>query len=294
MKLIIQDAAAKKLKDYVMSVESEIAGMGKVRIDEEAGQIIVEDVAIYDQEVTNGTADLSSAALASFMTEMIQRGESPRSWILWWHSHASMGAFFSSTDTGTIDHSTEFDHLVSLVVNRKGEAKCRIDSYRPFRMTRDNVEVTWGNPNYTVPEDVAAEVALKVKTKGYSNWTWRKPEEGKDSERETSLGFLGNSARGSEKKNEGGSHPSSMTDIEYKIACSNPHLLSNEDMQDIVDSYTYDLDAMKAEGQNSTPAYQKKLEEKIDWIVRLADREREEDEPDDLASLIDEYNGKHA
>lgn len=166
-KLLIPAEVEAKLNSYVMAVDTEIAGMGKTQITEE-GDIMLIDIAIYDQTVTGGTADLSSLALAKFQTELIQNGESPKSWNLWWHSHASMQAFFSGTDTGTIDSSTEYEYLTSLVVNRRRERKARLDVYHPFRFTHENLDIIVGRLEEVIPEDILAEVAQKVHVKTYS------------------------------------------------------------------------------------------------------------------------------
>lgn len=199
MKLIIPAAIERRLNAYVQAVDSEIAGMGELEMRED-GNLWVTDIAIYNQEVTGGTADLSPQALAMFQTELIKAGKSPKNWYLWWHSHHTMGAFFSTTDTGTIGTSTEFDHLMSLVVNQRRDRKARFDTHMinglPLRMTVDNVAIEIG-PDVTarnteldqeiydlavkltdlrkerdaadnsVPEDVVAEVAAKVKVKSY-------------------------------------------------------------------------------------------------------------------------------
>lgn len=168
MNLLIPSKVEQKLNAYVKSVSTEIAGMGKAVISE-AGNIMLLDVAIYDQEVTGGTADLSSEALARFQTELIQKGESPKDWIVWWHSHANMGAFFSNTDTTTINSSNEFQYLVSLVVNKKRERKARLDLYHPFRFTQDNLEIIVESPQEEVSQEIKDEVEAKVKIKTY-NW----------------------------------------------------------------------------------------------------------------------------
>lgn len=165
MRLIIPPEVESKIHAYVMAVEGEIAGMGKVKVNEDTGDIVVEDVCIYDQEVTGGTADLSTEALAGFMMEKIQAGESLAPWILWWHSHSNMAAFFSGRDTSTIDGSTDFQHLISLVVNKRRERECRIDTFRPFRMTTEDVSVVVPGSSFIVPEDIKEEVAAKVKEK---------------------------------------------------------------------------------------------------------------------------------
>lgn len=169
MKLIIPKQVEVKLHQYVRAVTTEIAGMGKISITEE-GDALVEDIAIYDQEVTGGTADLSPQALAGFLTELVQKGENPAQWKLWWHSHADMAAFFSGRDTDTMDSSTEFDTLISLVVNRRRERKARFDMHRPFRVHAD-VSVEIQGESEDVPEDIAAEVAAKVKVRSFRDNT---------------------------------------------------------------------------------------------------------------------------
>lgn len=156
MKLIIPAAIERKLNAYVQGLDAEIAGMGAVEMRED-GNLWVTDIAIYDQEVTGGTADLSSEALAHFQTDLVKRGISPKNWYLWWHSHVNMAAYFSTIDTGTINTSTEFDHMVSLVVNKRRERQCRIDTFRPFRLVLDKVEVE------VAPEVNAQTMALDEK-----------------------------------------------------------------------------------------------------------------------------------
>ena len=164
MNLIIPKAIEERIHSYVMSVPSEIAGMGKVSIN--GDDITVEEVMIYEQEVTGATADLSPQAIAKWQTELVRAGESPKNWRLWWHSHANMQAFFSGRDTDTIDQQTEGDWMVSLVVNKRREREARLDLYRPFRMYMDKIDIEIGTEAenvYQVPADIAEEVARKVK-----------------------------------------------------------------------------------------------------------------------------------
>lgn len=190
MKLVLPASVEKKLNAYVQSVDTEIAGMGKGRIDYENQEIIMEDVAIYDQEVTGGTADLSSLSVAKWATELLRSGGNPQEWFIWWHSHANMAAFFSGTDTNTIDNSTEYEYLVSLVVNRRRERKARLDTHRPFRLKMENMPIEIGTQDTdpritiieakiralvatktsietTVPDEIALEVAAKVKVRPF-------------------------------------------------------------------------------------------------------------------------------
>lgn len=161
MKLIIPKEIEARIHAYAMGVESEIAGMGKVRV--EGNDIITEEVMIYEQEVTGATADLSTKALAGFQSELVKAGGSPKHWKLWFHSHDTMAAFFSGRDTDTIDAQTESDWMVSLVVNKRRERKARLDLYRPFRMHAE-LEIIVGETSFSVPPDIQKEIAEKVKT----------------------------------------------------------------------------------------------------------------------------------
>lgn len=161
MKLIIPKEVEEKLNYYVQAVDSEIAGMGRVSIKGDV--ITVDEVRIYQQSVTGGTADLSSASLAKFMDELIKEGQSPKDWILWWHSHVNMAAYFSAIDTGTMATSTEYQLLISLVVNKRRERQARIDLYRPLRITMEKVDIEVPATVYTIPAEILAEVEEKVK-----------------------------------------------------------------------------------------------------------------------------------
>lgn len=154
MKLIIPEDIERRLHAYATEVPGEIAGMGSLEVRDD-GNMWVTDIAIYEQKVTGGTADLSPEALAKFQTDLIKAGKSPKNWYLWWHSHSTMAAFFSGTDTGTIDSSTEFDQVVSLVVNKRRERKCRLDTHRvngiEMRLKLENIPIE-------VPQSVNPEV----------------------------------------------------------------------------------------------------------------------------------------
>src|SRR3990167_3722402 len=91
-----------------------------------------------------------------------------------------MAAFFSGTDTGTIDASSEFEWLVSLVANKSGEMVARADIYQP-RLSHEirailPLEPTKGGRKFTKADEKAAraEVAAKVKTPKYAEPKWGK------------------------------------------------------------------------------------------------------------------------
>lgn len=270
-----------------MAVNSEIAGMGKVRL-EENGDIVVEDVMIYDQEVTSGTADLSPTALANWMTEMVQRGESLAPWILWWHSHHTMSAFFSGRDTGTIDGSTEFSHLISLVVNTRRERKCRVDTYRPFRLVKEDVPIVIGTSSDEVPEAIKDEVREKVRFERpqYTNRLGfhDKNHGGKDQERESwNFGRHSLFPRNNEKSSANGSiAPKENGGNASGVILAEASKLDHDEIMAVIEVLEDQRKTMERQGKKETEQYEDLVDEISDWRLELSVR-----------STLDAYEGRN-
>lgn len=127
MKIILTKKAELKLKYFVDLTPGEISGLGKTRIKDE--EIIVEDIIIFEQTCTSASTIIEDGAQAKFLFELMKKEEDPSNWNLWWHSHASMGVFWSTTDDATIKDHREQTHIISLVTNKKGEFKARLDIF---------------------------------------------------------------------------------------------------------------------------------------------------------------------
>lgn len=174
-----------KLKYFIEECETEVSGFGKVRVvkvEEETTpawgkEQIVQDqyLEIYDleiltQQVSGVHSTIEEEDLAKFLYEKQKKGESVADYKVWWHSHVDMAAFFSGTDTGTIDGSTEFPYLISIVGNKAGELKVRFDLYSPLRLTFADVELKVGQHEDEALRKVCkSEIKKKVKTNGFRN-----------------------------------------------------------------------------------------------------------------------------
>ena len=177
MKLQITSDAYTKLWYFIRECDQEITGFGKVRRihgDEEILEIY--DIEIFSQEVSGVHATIDDEALAQFITAKVANGEDIAAYRVWWHSHVNMEAFFSTIDTGTIDTSTEFPYLISIVGNKRGEFKSRIDIFQPLRFTQElTLEVA---DEENILEWVKEEIAQKVQTRIQPfRKTWLTPEE---------------------------------------------------------------------------------------------------------------------
>lgn len=160
MKIYIEYKAWQKIKHYTDACPYEIGGLGKVTTD--GKDFYVHDAEIFTQKVTPAHVDMTAETLATFQFEKMKAKESLKDYKFWWHSHAKMGVFFSSTDTDTIDNSTEFPWLVSIVTNHKHELVGRVDVYQPVHIFVDKVTIEVLEP---VDEELKAQCAKDIAEK---------------------------------------------------------------------------------------------------------------------------------
>lgn len=162
MRLLIETEAWHKIQYYVDTCKTEVSGLGKVV--KRGDDFVVTDVKIFEQTVSGAHSDIEAQALATFQYELVKAGENPADWVLWWHSHAKMEVFFSGRDTDTIDQSTDFRYMVSLVTNHKHELKARIDVFDPCRMYTDlPVEILMPSIAEATAKECQAQIDAKVK-----------------------------------------------------------------------------------------------------------------------------------
>ena len=195
MEVILTSDVWDRMKAYVDLCPDEISGLGKIEKTSN-GDFRIVDIAIFEQVVSPAHSDITAQALAKFQVELIKKGESMEHWNFWWHSHAKMSVFFSGTDTSTIDSSTEFKYMVSLVTNHKHEFEARVDVYEHARMYK-TLEVSIEEAeNEEVTKACQADIDAKVtrptasgrKPIGKVNYSTRWPD---DEEEERRVGYGG-------------------------------------------------------------------------------------------------------
>ena len=78
MKVIFSSDVFKRLRLYVLSVDTEISFLGKV---ERNGEILfVSDLVLLKQTVSHTNTVLDQEALGQFYTGIMERGEDPSPW----------------------------------------------------------------------------------------------------------------------------------------------------------------------------------------------------------------------
>jgi hypothetical protein len=156
-----------KILAYAECCSVEINGFGLVDMTG-PNELTLGDVIITEQNVTAASAENTPLTIARLVTDMIVRGENPERLRLQWHSHVDMPASFSLIDTANIEQY-DSDWMISLVVNRRGEYKVRLDVLRPFRMTLPVKIVLEVPVNDKVVKECQASIGRYVRTPNPSN-----------------------------------------------------------------------------------------------------------------------------
>jgi hypothetical protein len=132
-KVCITMRALRKLQLYIRACRVEVGGLGIVEASSPE-ELLVKDVFTLKQKATFASTHLDPDALAQLITTKVEQGEDPAAIRCWWHSHADMDVFFSSTDEQTIAQFTG-DFLIAIVGNRSGDLLCRLDLFRPLQLS---------------------------------------------------------------------------------------------------------------------------------------------------------------
>jgi hypothetical protein len=182
LRVLMPEAVWQKVMAYVNVCDYEINGFGYVKQLDESS-VLVEDVFILRQTVSPGSAVTEPDEVASHITQMIQEGKDTSSLRFQWHSHVHMQAYFSGTDTGTIDTYANCDWMISLVVNKREEFAVRLDMYQPFRFTVPTTFKVLANTDDELIETCRQEVKEKVKLRTYPLPNFRRYDQRKTGQR---------------------------------------------------------------------------------------------------------------
>jgi hypothetical protein len=140
---------------------TEIGGMA-VTIQDKEGDWTISDPVIMKQEVSGALCELDKTELAVYYSKMAIKYKNKDMRFCWWHSHAKMSAFWSGTDTNTIDEYEDGDLSFALVVNVKEEYKCRVSVWKPFTMHKDvELNILTKEEGYKIPKALEREVVEK-------------------------------------------------------------------------------------------------------------------------------------
>ena len=130
LRVCIDAEALERIWQWTELAKGEVSCLGQVTDD-----LLVHDVQLFDQVCTQASTELDQQALAKFLG----RHPAPEKVRLYWHSHGNLSVFWSAQDDSCIDGLANESFLVSIVVNKKHDVKCRVDFFQPVRLTVDDV-----------------------------------------------------------------------------------------------------------------------------------------------------------
>lgn len=171
-----------KLWSIIDSLKKEVGGFGYARIDGE--DIVWENVFLVQQESSKSSVDFTGGGIGEAVERAANDGVMAKPGFVWlsWHSHHSMGAFWSSTDEACIKTYGEagIPMLLSFVGNHKHEYKCRLDMFNVDhhgvnvgQVTMDGLDIY---EDLTDPVFRSLQDEIKDKVKDPATKVWTKPD----------------------------------------------------------------------------------------------------------------------
>lgn len=161
--LLMTPEVEQRLRHYVELAPGEVSGLGLV--DEVAQGFLVSRVFLLEQTCDATETEIDDGALGRLLATLEAEGIDGSRLRLWWHSHADMKCFWSPTDEATVRSLANGDWTTSLVMNRAGERRCRLDLWRPTRVTLDEIPTSVHVDDLDLRETCAREVRQHVRAR---------------------------------------------------------------------------------------------------------------------------------
>lgn len=162
-RVFITPEAKRRLDSYIGLCPDEISGLGEVV--RRGADLLITSVVLFPQVVTAGSTDLNQDQIQNFLLELVRSGQDPSTFKLWWHSHVYGQCYWSGTDHATCSRFNN-EWMLSVLGNKHGDYRCRLDLFNPFRITIDRLPMEI--LNLTPPDlqrAIEAEIREKVKKK---------------------------------------------------------------------------------------------------------------------------------
>ena len=158
--VLIAPEAEQKIRHWVELARGEVSGLGTVVPQNR--DLLIEQVYLLKQQCTGSHTELDDQAVAALLVQLDANGVDTGAVRFWWHSHGDMQSFWSSTDDSCIAGLANDSFLVSLVSNKRGQDRVRIDQYTPLRLTIDEIPIRLHHEDLGLRDECAKEFAEKV------------------------------------------------------------------------------------------------------------------------------------
>jgi proteasome lid subunit RPN8/RPN11 len=144
-KVFLSIQAYQKIRLWVEMAQGEVSWLGMVsEMKNKSGELqgfLIEDIHLLKQVCSGANTVLDDMAVAGFLTEMAKQGEDTSKIKAWIHSHGELQCFWSGTDEDCISNLANSSYLISIVTNKDGNILARVDIFKPFQVTVNDVKV---------------------------------------------------------------------------------------------------------------------------------------------------------
>ncbi len=140
-KVLLSVEAERQLRVWTQAAKGEFSCFGVTEVDTDSGAIVVKKFFLPEQVCTDSHTSPDRESMGALMTELVKAGHDVSDLRCWAHSHADMNCFWSSEDADTIEQMDNGDWLISIVTNKQGHFRARLDLYAPWRITVDQIKV---------------------------------------------------------------------------------------------------------------------------------------------------------
>tara|TARA_Y100000593_G_scaffold2310_4_gene4699 strand:+ start:327 stop:1454 length:1128 start_codon:yes stop_codon:yes gene_type:complete len=155
--------------------KTEVSGYCPVFIDDD-GKMTVGTPSILTQECSGSNTTLDKEAIVEYVDKTAKKYREllpNKLMFCWWHSHHTMKAFWSGTDSATIKEYAEKGPSLAIVVNNDGEYKA--DYSVPVKINGNHIKIVSFDVNIVIDygietPDVSKEIDEKVSVKKFTKW----------------------------------------------------------------------------------------------------------------------------
>ena len=109
--------------------KNEISGLATA-VPNKEGIYTVGDIEILKQENSGTNTELEASSVTDYKMKYGMKYKNPKMKFVWWHSHHTMGAFWSGTDEKEIEAWKNDSFSLALVVNLKQEYLFRVSLWK--------------------------------------------------------------------------------------------------------------------------------------------------------------------
>ena len=133
---------------------SEIGGYLTVSYEDD--RFVFHSPVILEQEISGGNTEITAEALAEYYMKVDIENTGKPYWLCWWHSHHTMGVFWSATDDAAIASQECNNYTFALVTNLKREQILRVSDWKTGIQTDTEVEIL--GDKFEVSDETKKEV----------------------------------------------------------------------------------------------------------------------------------------